>query len=51
VPRCRSGRITPDTCSAYFTGEGTANGDQVYFGLSQGNDALHWQQLNNAKRC
>jgi beta-xylosidase len=33
---------------SYFTGEGTPNGEQVYFGLSQGNDPLHWQQLNNA---
>src|SRR4051795_3534322 len=29
---------------AYFTGEGTADGEQVYFGLSQGNDPLRWQQ-------
>ncbi|MEU4237704.1 family 43 glycosylhydrolase [Actinoplanes sp. NPDC026619] len=33
---------------SYFTGEGTANGEQVYFSLSQGNDPLHWQQLNNS---
>jgi beta-xylosidase len=31
----------------YFTGEGTANGEQIHFALSQGNDPLHWQQLNN----
>lgn len=30
----------------YFTGEGSANGEQIYFGLSQGNDPLHWQQIN-----
>jgi hypothetical protein len=30
----------------YFTGEGTANGEQVYFALSQGNDPLSWQELN-----
>jgi beta-xylosidase len=33
---------------SYFTGEGTATGEQVYFSLSQGNDPLHWQQLNNS---
>jgi hypothetical protein len=33
----------------YFTGEGTADGEQVYFALSQGNDPLHWQELNNAQ--
>ncbi|GFJ89341.1 family 43 glycosylhydrolase [Phytohabitans rumicis] len=31
---------------SYFTGEGTANGEQVYFGLSKGNDPLHWRELN-----
>jgi hypothetical protein len=30
----------------YFTGEGTANGEQVYFALSQGNNPLSWQVLN-----
>jgi hypothetical protein len=28
----------------YFTGEGTADGEQVYFGLSQGNDPVRWQE-------
>jgi hypothetical protein len=28
---------------AYFTGEGTPDGEQVYFALSQGNDPLRWQ--------
>ncbi len=32
---------------SYFTGEGTSNGEQVYFGLSRGNDALQWRELNN----
>ncbi|MEJ3747214.1 family 43 glycosylhydrolase [Actinomycetes bacterium KLBMP 9797] len=31
---------------SYFTGEGTANGEQVYFALSQGNDALRWREIN-----
>ncbi|HEY6794314.1 MAG TPA: immunoglobulin-like domain-containing protein, partial [Kineosporiaceae bacterium] len=34
---------------SYFTGEGTADGEQVYFGLSRGNDPLHWQDLNGGK--
>jgi hypothetical protein len=33
---------------AYFTGEGTADGEQVYFALSRGNDALRWRELNDA---
>lgn len=32
---------------SYFTGEGTPNGEQIYFSLSQGNDPLHWQSINN----
>jgi glycosyl hydrolase family 43 len=28
----------------YFAGEGTADGEQVYFGLSQGNDPLRWRE-------
>ncbi|OLT54233.1 hypothetical protein BJF88_09795 [Cellulosimicrobium sp. CUA-896] len=32
---------------SYFIGEGYADGEQVYFGLSQGNDALHYQNLND----
>ncbi|GAB2628415.1 family 43 glycosylhydrolase [Streptomyces capparidis] len=31
---------------AYFTGEGTADGEQVRFALSRGNDPLHWRELN-----
>ena len=31
---------------SYFTGEGTANGEQVYFGLSQGNDPVRYRTLN-----
>ncbi|WP_408007739.1 immunoglobulin-like domain-containing protein [Pseudalkalibacillus sp. A8] len=34
---------------SYFSGEGYANGEQIYFGLSEGNDPLHWQQLNNGE--
>ncbi|MFB8227204.1 family 43 glycosylhydrolase [Cellulosimicrobium sp. NPDC055967] len=32
---------------SYFVGEGTATGEQVYFGLSQGNDPLRYQNLND----
>ncbi|MEV6875190.1 glycoside hydrolase family 43 protein [Amycolatopsis sp. NPDC051128] len=28
----------------YFTGEGTTDGEQVYFGLSQGNDPVRWRE-------
>lgn len=31
---------------AYFTGEGTADGEQIRYALSEGNDALHWRELN-----
>jgi hypothetical protein len=34
---------------AYFTGEGTADGEQVYFALSRGNDPLRWRELNGAR--
>ncbi|MEU6178196.1 family 43 glycosylhydrolase [Streptomyces coeruleorubidus] len=34
---------------AYFTGEGTADGEQIRYALSRGNDALHWRELNAGK--
>ncbi|HWV76929.1 MAG TPA: family 43 glycosylhydrolase [Isoptericola sp.] len=34
---------------SYFTGEGYADGEQVYFGLSKGNDALRYRNLNDAE--
>ncbi|MGI5213998.1 immunoglobulin-like domain-containing protein [Plantactinospora sp. CA-290183] len=34
---------------SYFTGEGTADGEQVYFALSQGNDPLNWRELNGGR--
>ncbi|UOQ48444.1 Ig-like domain-containing protein [Gracilibacillus caseinilyticus] len=34
---------------SYFTGESTADGEQIYFALSEGNDPLHWQELNNGE--
>jgi hypothetical protein len=33
----------------YFTGEGFADGEQVYFALSQGNDPLRWSELNGGR--
>ncbi|NUS62249.1 MAG: family 43 glycosylhydrolase [Saccharothrix sp.] len=30
----------------YFTGEGSATGEQVHFAASRGNDALKWDELN-----
>jgi hypothetical protein len=32
-----------------MTGEGSANGEQIYFALSQGNDPTHWRQLNGGQ--
>ncbi|WP_406036116.1 family 43 glycosylhydrolase [Nocardioides sp. NBC_00163] len=34
---------------AYFTGEGTADGEQVYLAASRGNDPLHWDELNGGQ--
>ncbi len=34
---------------AYFTGEGTSDGEQIRYALSRGNDALHWRELNAGK--
>ncbi|WP_340021148.1 glycoside hydrolase [Paenibacillus sp. FSL K6-1096] len=34
---------------SYFTGEGTEDGEQVYFALSEGNDPLHWKELNGGR--
>ncbi|MFF8845208.1 immunoglobulin-like domain-containing protein [Streptomyces sp. NPDC015127] len=33
----------------YFTGEGTADGEQIYFAASKGNDPLHWDELNGGR--
>ncbi|MEV5613331.1 family 43 glycosylhydrolase [Streptomyces sp. NPDC052225] len=32
----------------YFTGEGTANGEQIYMALSRGDDPVHFRELNAA---
>ncbi|WP_277679868.1 immunoglobulin-like domain-containing protein [Gracilibacillus dipsosauri] len=32
---------------SYFTGEGYTNGEQIYFALSEGNDPLHWNVMND----
>lgn len=34
---------------SYFTGEGTPEGEQIYFALSEGNDPLHWKELNGGE--
>ena len=34
---------------AYFTGEGTADGEQIYFAASRGNDPLRFDPLNNGQ--
>ncbi|MFF1360883.1 family 43 glycosylhydrolase [Streptomyces sp. NPDC058297] len=33
----------------YFTGEGTADGEQIRFALSRGDDPLHWRELNGGE--
>jgi hypothetical protein len=34
---------------SYMLGEGSSNGEQVYFALSQGNDPTRWRQLNGGR--
>ncbi|PZG02626.1 family 43 glycosylhydrolase [Micromonospora deserti] len=34
---------------AYFTGEGTADGEQIYFAASRGNDPLRYDELNGGR--
>ncbi|GAA3697749.1 hypothetical protein GCM10022377_08330 [Zhihengliuella alba] len=34
---------------SYFVGEGTADGEQVYFGLSEGDDPLNYRDLNDGE--
>ncbi|MFU8876233.1 family 43 glycosylhydrolase [Micromonospora sp. SL4-19] len=34
---------------AYFTGEGTADGEQIYFAASRGNDPLKYDELNGGR--
>ncbi|WNI18039.1 glycoside hydrolase family 43 protein [Actinacidiphila sp. ITFR-21] len=43
----RAGRQQPygGYLFAYFTGESTADGEQIHLALSQGNDPLHWREL------
>ncbi len=33
----------------YFTGENTADGEQIRMALSRGNDPLHWRELNGGR--
>ncbi len=33
----------------YFTGEGTATGEQIYLAASRGNDPLAWDELNGGR--
>jgi len=34
---------------AYFTGEDTADGEQIRYALSRGDDPLHWRELNGGR--
>src|SRR5699024_11748727 len=33
----------------YMTGEGTPDGEQIHFALSEGNDPLNWRELNDGE--
>ncbi|WP_327661830.1 MULTISPECIES: family 43 glycosylhydrolase [unclassified Streptomyces] len=33
----------------YFTGEGSADGEQIHLALSRGDDPLHWRELNGGE--
>ncbi len=49
VPELPKQRKYTGYAFSYFTGEGTADGEQVRMALSRGNDPLHWQDLNGGK--
>jgi beta-xylosidase len=47
VPELPAAEAKTGYMFSYFTGEGTANGEQVYFALSNGNNALSWREINS----
>ncbi|MFJ4690619.1 family 43 glycosylhydrolase [Streptomyces sp. NPDC088766] len=47
VPELPAGQDLEGYLFSYFTGEGTADGEQVHFALSKGNDPLKWRELND----
>ncbi|MDI6105143.1 Ig-like domain repeat protein [Actinoplanes sp. NEAU-A12] len=49
VPELPPARAKTGYLFSYFTGEGTADGEQLYFGVSKANDPLSYREVNNAK--
>lgn len=49
VPELPRKRAYTGYAMSYFTGEGSADGEQIRMSLSLGGDALHWQQLNGGR--
>ncbi|BAL89288.1 putative glycosyl hydrolase [Actinoplanes missouriensis 431] len=49
VPRLPAAAPYEGYLFSYFTGEGYANGEQVYNALSNGNDPLSWREINNGQ--
>jgi beta-xylosidase len=49
VPRLPAAAPYEGYLFSYFTGEGSANGEQVYNALSNGNDPLSWREVNNGQ--
>lgn len=49
VPELPKGEALKGYMFSYFTGEGTADGEQLYAALSKGNDPLRWRELNDGK--
>ncbi|MFJ3306340.1 family 43 glycosylhydrolase [Streptomyces sp. NPDC086549] len=49
VPELPAGEALKGYVFSYFTGEGTADGEQLHAALSKGNDPLHWRELNDGK--
>ncbi|WP_329238210.1 family 43 glycosylhydrolase [Streptomyces canus] len=49
VPELPANEALKGYMFSYFTGEGTADGEQLYSALSKGNDPMKWRELNDGK--
>ena len=49
VPELPANEALKGYMFSYFTGEGTADGEQLYAALSKGNDPMKWRELNDGK--
>ncbi|MFC4066951.1 immunoglobulin-like domain-containing protein [Actinoplanes subglobosus] len=49
VPELPPARAKAGYLFSYFTGEGTADGEQIYLAVSKANDPLSYREVNNAK--